>query len=177
MSADLSAAMPARCRCGHNKARHDVAGFDGECIGEGCRCIRYREVERTGPPATAGSAGRTDVGLPPQTAQILKAGRASGDRRAQLVADRIEALCTELGALLKAEAARAAADAARERAAQLKREIAAQPKAVGGHRASPPPATGVCPECGKPGLRNVGAHRTKAHGYRAAPVGGVGGGE
>lgn len=30
----------------------------------------------------------------------------------------------------------------------------------------PAPVMGACPECGKPGLVNVGAHRARAHGFR-----------
>lgn len=55
------------CACGHKKDKHELPGFDGECIGDGCKCRQYRSAQAVAqlpPPKNAGLA-HTPPGSPP----------------------------------------------------------------------------------------------------------------
>ena len=123
-------ALPAvRCVCGHNQGRHEVPGFDGECIAEGCRCTKFvaKLPEVSAPTGTPGPL------VPPRRATdtveaLVAAARDTGDRRALLVIGRIQSMTAELRHLVAAHRANLAAQAARERDEQYRAALAAMPK-------------------------------------------------
>ena len=89
----------ARCVCGHNQGAHEVAGFDGECVRDGCRCTQYRAklpevvAQPTPLPGTRPAAvpARIDT-----VEQLVAAARETGDKRALLVIGRIQSMTAEL---------------------------------------------------------------------------------
>jgi hypothetical protein len=109
--------MPSRCECGHNQQRHEMAGFDGECVADGCRCKKFRPVEQ------AVAAARAPLGRPPQQAvtveRLLAVAHASGDKRCVLLAAKIGHELQEIRARLAALRAKASADAIQARLAQV----------------------------------------------------------
>lgn len=40
------------CACGHKKDKHELPGFDGECVGDGCKCRRFRSKGAVAAPTT-----------------------------------------------------------------------------------------------------------------------------
>ena len=156
----------ARCVCGHNQRRHEGPGFDGECVADGCRCELWRPVSTVtaaAPPVVAAPAPRPSS--PVSVEQVVQAARVYGDKRARLVADRVEHLTAELRALLAAAAARA-----RDEAAQAQIRELPTARVQGQQRRKPTIERGEfpCPDCGKvfETRQGVGPHRRKAHGYR-----------
>lgn len=122
----------------------------------------------------------------PEVETLLARGHASTSKRITALTAKIEELLKDLEQrLVEAQhaAEQAAADEkrradARARVAKLQRELdqakaALRParkttsSARPGPRPSATPGDGVCPECGRTGLTNIGAHRSRAHGYRA----------
>ena len=117
--------MNERCQhCGHSLQRHELAGFEGECVADGCRCRAFRSVSPE--PSRIRSVE-----------QLVAVARETGDRRALLVIGRIQSMAAELQALIAAHGANQAAQAARERDEQYKARLAALPKP---HRAQRPKA-------------------------------------
>lgn len=156
---DDRAGHVARCVCGHNRQRHEVPGFDGECIAEACTCKTFRPVT----PA----AGPVRVAPTPVTVeQTVRVAKVFGDTRARLVAERIEHLTVELKALLAAGRAKAHAD---HTAAQIK----SLPKPRGEDKTTRNVNYGEfpCPEDGcdfvSTTAQGRGAHRRWQHGYQA----------
>lgn len=92
--------MPSRCECGHNQSRHEIRGFDGECIGESCHCKSFRPVER------ARAVAALPVGRPEPTRltveQLLRLASASGDRRTVALAGKVARAVGELRTMLAA---------------------------------------------------------------------------
>ena len=167
----------ARCVCGHNQGKHEIPGFDGECISEGCRCTQYRaklpELVPASPPV-ARPAGATAPSTPARldtVEALVAAARETGDKRALLVIGRIQSMAAELSALIAAHRANTAAHAARERDEQFKAQLAAMPKV---RKAGEPKATNritdgayPCPVdgCGHVSRapQGVAAHRRAVH--------------
>ena len=164
-------ALPAvRCVCGHNPGAHEVPGFDGECVRDGCRCTKFvaKLPEVSAPTGTPGPL------VPPRRSTdtveaLVAAARDTGDRRALLVIGRIQSMAAELRHLVAAHRANLAAQAARERDEQYRAALAAMPKAArprtsrkGEKRARDK----VCPICGQAEIANLGVHKRNAHGIR-----------
>lgn len=129
----LRGGITVRCVCGHNQARHEVPGFDGECIAEGCRCTSYTERQPAiAPPAPLPTNQPTDrTGRIDTVEQLVAVARELGDRRALLVIGRIQSMAAELHALIAAHHARARDDAYKAQLAQLaKPERAKRPYTV-----------------------------------------------
>lgn len=93
-----------------------------------------------------------------QLRQRIRDERGQAEAKARAQASREAALreVAELEARLKAARARA-------RGASPANTLA-KPTATSSDSAG----DGVCPTCGRDGLKNVGAHRSRAHGYKAA---------
>lgn len=156
-------AMPTRCLCGHPKQRHDVPGFNGECIADGCRCAVYQPRQ----PVTVPQ--RQPV--PHTLEQIIGAAKTVGSKRARLTAERIEHLADELRHLLAADRAKARADVKAREIANLPK--AAQPSGVVKRELTVEYGEFPCPEEGcdftartKSG---IGPHRRYVHGFRRTP--------
>ena len=152
---DLRATNTVRCRCGHNPARHEVPGFDGECIAEACRCTRYETAmpqpvpTRPAPPAPASRPTAPSAPARIDTVeQLVAAARETGDKRALLVIGRIQSMTAELSALIAAHRANTAAQAARERDEQFKAQLAAMPKVPGKRTVTRTQGSHPCPEDG-----------------------------
>lgn len=172
----------ARCACGHNQGKHEIPGFDGECIAEGCRCTQYRaklpEPVPASPPV-ARQAGATAPSTPARldtVEQLVAAARETGDKRALLVIGRLQSMVAELHALIAAHRANTAAQAARERDEAFKAQLAALPKVRKAKAPRDPNAPrrvtapvvpgGVdCPLCGRnfPTKQGAVLHRRRAH--------------
>jgi hypothetical protein len=151
-----------RCVCLHAKQRHEVAGFDGECIAEGCRCAAFElrlpqsADAPTPPPFSAPRLAPVSLTTIEQT---LTAARELSDKRTTLVVTRVEHLVAELRNRIYAERNKA-------RDAELEAEI--KQLDAGTQRRGVPDKT--CTECGQTGLRNLGVHRRNKHGYRRPSV-------
>lgn len=175
---DARAATPVDycARCSHNRRRHELPGFAGECVSDGCRCGAF--LPRTQHVAIPASPPR----LPsPRSdlAVLVEAGKRSASKRTRAVAERVETFAADLHGRLRAEreqreaqealaAAKTVTDVPMPTVDPLPAE-----DLVGAPNASPLkgrelPADKTCPECGKSGLKQLGAHRRFAHGYRRA---------
>lgn len=179
------------CRCGHPKSEHEALA--PQCAAGHCTCLRYLPVGAPGaavprptsmlasvPPATPTPVrGPVEPGGP-TIEQVITAGKRSSSKRISALAKKVEVLAGDLRTRLAEE--RVAADEARRKAAateEARREIIELEAKLAAARAKlrpagrTPPATsantgdGVCPDCGKTGLKSIGPHRSRAHGYRA----------
>lgn len=198
MSADYQhRSLPhEHCECGHALQRHEVPGFDGECVSDGCRCAKYRPRSTTvdlTPPATAPvTAPAPAKPAPPAVVQaarpggptaeqIIAAGKRSTSKRTSGLAVRIEAHLTDLTQRVRDE--RKGAEERREKTARQEaaraevERLSAELKAARAKLSSPPtahpPTFGEYP-CPTDGCTKVattpqglGAHR-RHHGYRRA---------
>jgi hypothetical protein len=161
-------AMPERCRCSHTRARHELPGFDGECVATDCRCTEFRLVEHeiAQPPAPA----RRDPavsGVLNTVEQVVAIARSIGTRRMLLTAARVDHQVAELRALIVAERAKARDEAARQQIVAIDRETKATAKA----RKPPKQPAGEGPHaCGREGCdrsfittQAAAMHRRRAH--------------
>lgn len=170
----------ALCRCGHLQHRHEVPGFDGECVADGCRCTEFRARDQGTVPAR--STTRPAVSIPtsqtiaqpgpaaPTISDLIGAGKRSEVKRTVALAEKLEALALDLRGRLADE--RKAAIEARERQAQqaaaraeierLQRQLAAAKAKLGGAAAADHP----CPSCPQrfTTAGNLGRHRRDMHG-------------
>ena len=175
---DARALSTARCVCGHNQTRHEIPGFDGECISEGCRCTQYRAKLPEPVPASPPVARPASATAPSTPAridtveQLVAAARETGDKRALLVIGRIQSMTAELHALVAAHRANQAAQAARERDEQYKAQLAAMPKVRKAKAVKPktprnPNALIPCPEDGcefrAGSATGLASHRRSTH--------------
>lgn len=99
---------------------------------------------------------------PPRT--LSSAPSASLLSRPQLVEELARRLEEERAAEEREQQRQKQTDAARRRVTELEQELAAARAAL---RSAP---RQTCPDCGATGLRNVGVHRAKAHGYQKGAV-------
>lgn len=153
-------APAVRCECGHNQARHELPGFDGECVAELCRCTLYRPVTPATPTAPDVPAKPAAMPKARTVEQLVDVARGTGDKRALLVIGRIQALTDELRALVAAHYARA-------RDGEYQRLLKALPAPAKAHR--PSVVYGEYP-CAAPGCGHVAAtaqgraaHRRAVH--------------
>lgn len=178
---DVRAAVAGeRCECGHNQQRHQVPGFDGECVADGCRCDLYRRRDTISPfpgirPALAPRPPVARSGIE----QLLDAAARSGSKRTQALAQRILADVTDLYSRVKAERAAVAAETAAASARAVVNATLAKPAAlpvedltVKPERAASvrkPSTPKTCPQCGKVCASGTGlsAHTRTAHGDNA----------
>lgn len=150
-----------RCECGHNQTRHDLPGFDGECIADGCRCTLWRPVQpATEPGRPAAPAGPPKVET---VEQLVQVARGTGDKRALLLIGRVQAITDELRALVAAHYARARDDA-------YKAKLAGLPNPANGRKPSVGYGEYLCdaPGCGHVAATAQGraAHRRAVHEQR-----------
>lgn len=186
--AEVSAIAVAVCRCGHNKSRHDMAGFDGECVAGACTCKGFRPrteepvpipVQR--PVATAGPIQHAAI-IParpaprqpnpnagPTVDQILTAGRRSEFKRTVGLAEKITTLLVVLRERLHEER-KSSVDRERERAqrAAALRDISDLERRLREAKARAGQTGDLkCPDCprtfGRP--QALGRHRSQAHGW------------
>lgn len=130
--------MSERCVCLHSKDRHELPGFQGECVAEGCRCTEYRPRHPASQSVTSTRPAPEPKPARIETVeQLVEAARETGDKRALLVIGRLQSMTAELHALVAAHRANQAAQAARERDAQYQAQLATLPK--------PPKATEPSP--------------------------------
>lgn len=183
----MTAAIITLCKCGHAERRHsDEYG----CENDECGCSAFRPDDgKTAPvrvvpppgPAAASQPPRGAAAASPPTGapsieQLLAAGKRSPSKRIAALAARVDGQVQALAGALHderqaAETKRRAdveKEAARREVADLEQRLAA---AKAKARRTPPatrvPGTGVCPDCGKTGLSNIGTHRFRAHGIKA----------
>lgn len=150
-----------RCRCGHAKPRHDLPGFDGECVAEGCRCHLFSVVQIAAVSTAAVPAHNPASGALTTVEQVVSIARSLGTRRMLLTVARVDHLVAELRALIMADRAKARAEAAREQIDAIDTESKATAKA---HK-----PVGHLP-CGHPGCvrtftsgQGVALHRRRVH--------------
>lgn len=106
-----------RCECGHPAQRHELPGFDGECVSEGCRCTTYRPRLTAVAPALLGRPVPTPVRSGIE--QMIAQGKRSQSKRTRALVDRLESEVADLYGRLKAERAMVAAQAAAASAKQV----------------------------------------------------------
>jgi hypothetical protein len=167
----------ADCRCGHNKLSHEVESAPA-CVHEDCGCVQY--VARTTPERFVPTA----VAAAPSAAsaeQLIAAGKRSDAKRTVTLAEKIEEQLRDLRHRIVAERQlaeerakrEAEITAAKQRVAELERQLAAARAVLKGNAPPKPPAAGlpgdlICPECGRPSASQRGhaIHRAHAHGVR-----------
>lgn len=174
------------CRCGHSYADHD-GELAPQCHASGCQCIRYRPEPSAAPPAALplAAVGPARPVPAPTLGDLLAAAERSSLKRTRSLAARVQLLVNDLRARLDEERiaaeAKRRADEERKRLADevavLEAELkAARAKLTGKTTTSrkaaaatstEPKAKSPCPDCGHEFVA-VGAHRAKAHGYRAS---------
>jgi hypothetical protein len=167
------------CLCGHAKQQHGKPGFPPRCAA--CTCRQYRPATPAG-TAQLAAVNDTDTtaGTPlPTIEQLLAAAQRSPSRRILALADKVNAVVTDLRARLREERETAQA---RQEIAELEDRLAAV-KAKLRSRAAPttnaqdaaapaPEGSGefACPDpdCGQSfdTPQGRGAHRAHKHGYR-----------
>lgn len=162
------------CQCGHARRRHELPGFDGECVADGCRCTTYRprlpssDSVEVVLPVRRPFAGALGVPAPARSGveQVIAAGKQSASKRTVAIAERIETWVADLYRRLRAE--REARDAEAQLAAA--KAVTAAPAPV--VEPLPPedePAVArvaggyVCPDCGQACANGTGlaAHKRK----------------
>lgn len=179
----MTAARHLDCRCSHSKEDHDREGFAPQCTATACTCLAYRPAvhqREASPTPIRAAVAEAD----PSADQIIAAGITSDSKRTKALAEKVCGLLVDLSARLadeKRHAEKVRKDRAEREQAQKEVERLARELAEAKARAKGKPVAhnvqraaravqgdGVCPQCGKSGLTNVGAHRMKAHGYRRA---------
>lgn len=156
----------AKCLCGHSKQRHE-GGLAPQCVAMGCNCLRYRpDVAHApqSPPVVAVPPPRPAAPAPTETPRqprisVIEAGKGSTNKSIVALANRIDQLLLDLDARLRQDAVK---DAVRREVAELETRLAAAKEKL--RPGAGQPGTGVCPDCGKPGLKSIGTHQFRAHG-------------
>ncbi len=170
------------CKCSHAKARHELSGFDGECVADACRCRAFRPqagpVPAAPTPPTVKALVQAIDATPPKAApavsvdELLAKAKQSDLKPIVRLAERIEALAEDLRARVTEEDA---AEAVKAHIAKLTKQLAdakAKLQRVGRGKGKPAAEPGgvSCPDCPKTfgSAQGLSMHRFRAHGYRKA---------